>query len=464
MKNKIEDIISNGLILVDARCIEKTVVLNYIRNLLKQNDALKVGLVLPLVEEENSNNSSYLNPEESMKFLYVHSKINFGSLNENNMKMIFKQNEDDILFITHDQETAFSVSNLSDDEKIIYVRRISKNGLLEPFPMITSDKIEVRKLFSYIQGRSPRIDQISYECFRPSENDIVYINDEEIVLKEEIGHGGEGIVYAINDELVAKIFSKERLTKTRIEKISMMVEKRINDFCICWPIAEVKNKTNDIVGYTMKRCNGKPISTLYRGPIVTQQLYPNFKIDSAVVITIRILNKIKKLHDNNVLLGDINDRNFLIDNLDEVFLIDTDSYQLEDYSCDVGTVGYIAPELKEGILSTTLRTFEDESYGVAVFIFRTLMQGFFPFAQVGQDEDYVKLIKKQQFPYSMNVKKTKKKVPSLAYEIWEQFSPLLMRMFINTFTVEKNDLTRKRHTVEEWIIALETQLAKLHRG
>ncbi len=463
--NELQSIITDGLILVDARYLQDFDVSEFLTTFtLKLNKLrvpIKIGLVIPFDHNEERYQKVILEFDEKQfdlsYFFYVHAKYNFDNASLDALKVLIEKNNN-VLFITQNQATAFDVSNFYTEQNTVYVRRISYNCALETFPMLIETKNDGRPLFSYIHGRSPRIDKIPQECFIPSIGDKVTIDGREITLREQLGVGGEGAVYAIGEELVAKIYNKDRVTKTRIDKISTMVKRRINDYSICWPISEVRNMENFVVGYTMKRCVGKPISTLYRGPVVTQQIYPNYSIESAISISIKILEKVQKLHRNNVLLGDINDRNFIINNFDEVYLIDTDSYQIEDYACDVGTIGYIAPELKEGILSSTLRSFEDEGYAIAVFVFRTLMLGYFPFAQVGSDDDYIELIKQQQFPYHVNSGKTRKKVPPLAYESWEQLSPLLTKMFISTFSFDKKTKLQERYSVEQWIIALENYL------
>lgn len=462
---ELQDIVSNGVILVDARDLKDFSVEEFLTTFtLKLNKlgvAIKIGLVIPFDHSEDMYQKIILECDDKQfdlsYFFYVHSKYNYNQVSLDTLKVILNKHSK-ILFVTQNQSTAFDFSNLLSDYLSIYVRRVSFNCLLEKYPMISEIKSDGRPLFSYIHGRSPRIDKIPQECLIPKIGDKVIIDGKQITLKEQLGNGGEGIVYTIDDEIVAKIFNESRLTKTRVDKISTMVKRRINDYSICWPISEVRNKDNFVVGYTMKRCKGNPISTLYRGPVVTQQIYPDYSIESAIKVSIMILEKVQKLHKNNVLLGDINDRNFIINNFDEVFLIDTDSYQFEDYVCDVGTIGYIAPELKEGVLATTLRSFEDEGYAIAVFVFRTLMLGYFPFAQVGSDDDYIELIKKQNFPYQLNSNKTKKNVPPLAFDSWEQLPPLLMKMFINTFMFDKKTKMQERYSVEQWIISLENYL------
>ncbi len=346
---ELQEVISSGVILVDARYINDFSVAEFLTTFtLKLNKlgiAIKIGLIIPFEHSEDMYQKIILECDDKQfdlsYFFYVHSKYNYNQPSSETLKVILEKHSK-VLFISQSQKTAFDFSDLLSDYFTIYVRRISFDCNLESFPMIVPVKSDGRPLFSYIHGRSPRFDKIPRGCYIPGISDSVFVDGKEIVLKEKLGDGGEGSVYAIDDEIVAKIYNFDRLTKTRVDKIATMIKRRINDYSICWPISEVKNKDKFVVGYTMKRCIGKPISTLYRGPVVTQQIYPDYSIGAAIKISIMILEKVQKLHKNNVLLGDINDRNFVINDFDEVFLIDTDSYQLEDYSCDVGTIGYIA--------------------------------------------------------------------------------------------------------------------------
>lgn len=460
MDNKLlKTVLNNGYIFVDQRALKDNNVSSFLSSLLntliKHNKKIRVGLILSHNSSDEYKTLKLKDDDIDLSsFFYICSKVNFTNPSFDVLKKLFSKNN--TLFITQDQYIAFEVSNLSADNNNIFVRRINESYMLESYPMIVGDVFNDRPLFSYICGRSPRIDKITQNFETPKSNSIVYINDKEVVLKDLIGVGGEGSVYNIDDEVVAKIYNEDKLTQTKSEKIAIMVKKRINDFSICWPINEIKNKENFIIGYTMKKCEGKPISSLYRGPVITKKIHPDFCKEDSINIVINILYKIKKLHNNNVLLGDINDRNFLINfKQRKVFLIDTDSYQLEDYCCEVGTMGYLAPELKQGVLSNSLRTFEDEGYGVAVFIFRTLMLGYFPFAKVGEGADYVELIKKQDFPYTLKDKTTKKNVPQIAYENWNEFPIMLKKMFIHTFNYDEQASAQNRYSVEQWINALE---------
>lgn len=462
---ELQSVVSSGTILVDARYLEDFSVGEFLTTftlkLKKLGVPIKIGLVIPFEHTEDMYQKIILECDEKQFdlsfFFYVHSKYNYSQGSIDALRTIIEKNNN-VLFITQNQSTAFDVSKFNTSNFTTYVRRISFNCTLEQYPMILEQKNDDRPLFSYINGISPRIDKIPQGCYVPKLGDKIIINDKEIMLRQTLGLVADGHIYIIDEELVVKIYTHDKLTKTLVDKILTMCKKRINDYSICWPINVVKNKDGFIVGYTMKRCVGKPISTLYRGPIVTLQIYPNFSIKNAINIAIKILEKIQILHKNNILVADINDRNFIINNFEEVYLINTDRYQIEDYSCDVGTIGYISPELKDGILSTTLRSFEDEEYSLAVFVFRTLMFGHFPFAQIGTDNDFVELIKKQQFPYRINSSKTKKSVPTLAVEPWEQLPPLLMKMFTNTFMYDKKTKMQERYSVEQWIIALENYL------
>ncbi len=457
--NSLKTVLNEGSIYLDARYLQSDCLEGFLSNLFKtlskHNIKIKIGLIVPSWSKDDFKNIKFRNDDMDVSsFFYILYKLDFTNPHIDHLRNIFKKNN--TLFLTQDQSLAFKVSNLSKCNNVIYVRRIDSDHILENFPMIVGDVFNDRPLFSYILGRSPIIDKISQNCLVPTVGDEVFINNKKVILKDLLGIGGEGKVYSINDDMVAKIYNREKLTQTKSEKIELMVKKRINDYSICWPVSEVKNSDDITIGYTMKKCIGKPISTLYRGSKITKQLYPKFNILDSIEIVLITLSKIEKLHNNNILLGDINERNFIIDYKNQdVFLIDTDSYQIEDYCCEVGTIGYIAPELKGGILSTNLRTFEDEGYAVAVFVFRTLMNGYFPFAKVGEEADYVKLIKKQDFPYSLKDKETIKNVPPLAYDSWVKFPLMLKKMFIHTFDFNSQADAQNRYSVEQWIIALE---------
>lgn len=116
-----------------------------------------------------------------------------------------------------------------------------------------------------------------------------------------------------------------------------------------------------------------------------------------------LLIGIYNLHVRNVLLGDINEFNFLIKDESHISFIDTDSYQIEGYPCPVFRKEFRAPELYGVDFSKTLRTFEHENFAIATLLFMILHHGKQPYAYRG-GTTASKNIKCGVFPYPITGK------------------------------------------------------------
>ncbi|WP_054849042.1 ankyrin repeat domain-containing protein [Vulcanisaeta sp. JCM 14467] len=85
-------------------------------------------------------------------------------------------------------------------------------------------------------------------------------------------------------------------------------------------------------------------------------------------------------------MGDLNDRNVLVNSDGFVTLIDTDSFFIRDpdtgriYPSEVGVGEYTAPEVLKGIVGADKRNVNTDMFSLAVLIFKLLMNGFHPFA------------------------------------------------------------------------------------
>ena len=113
-------------------------------------------------------------------------------------------------------------------------------------------------------------------------------------------------------------------------------------------------------------------SSIFRKPLFMKKL-PHWTKADLVQCAITILYKIKYLHDNNILIGDINPNNFLVVSPQEVYLVDTDSFQINDLPCPVGFPLFTAPEIhqlhrqgKFSDYSEIMRTRKNEYFAVAL--------------------------------------------------------------------------------------------------
>ena len=198
------------------------------------------------------------------------------------------------------------------------------------------------------------------------------------VLGAVLGTGGEGSVYEGQRNTVVKILDKDHLTKHRQEKIDLLVRRGISATGICAPSAVVRNELGEFVGYAMPRAEGKEFQRTIFNPKRFKAAFPKWRKQDLVDVCLAFLEKVIYLHSQNILLGDINPKNLMVDDKRHVFIIDADSWQLEGYPCPVGTPMFTAPSLLGTSYSERLRTLEDENFAVATMLFMILITGQFP--------------------------------------------------------------------------------------
>lgn len=291
----------------------------------------------------------------------------------------------------------------------------------------------------------------------PAEGSTVYTQDgREYVLGDAVGHGGEGTVYRVNASgLVAKIYDERHCTERRREKIRQMSESRLNFDGICLPRDTLYTKGGQFTGYTMPEAKGYDFVYLLREKDTLDKRFPGWKKSDLVKLAITILKKIQYLHNHDVLIGDINLLNFLFVSPDEVYFLDTDSYQFRGFPAPVGTPSFIAPELQGVDLRTVMRTQNSENFAVAMLLFMLMMQGLSPYAHQGGSTP-AHNIKNGLFPFGVG----DKKVPNVwdvqpqgsARFQWSHLMRALKEAFWDTFHAKGEHRNEgERYTVSEWL-------------
>ena len=217
-------------------------------------------------------------------------------------------------------------------------------------------------------------------------------------LSVELGSGGEGITYETDGGLVCKVYNRDRLKQTTIDKIKLMTSREVRHPAICWPVSLAYNSNNEAVGYLMPRAQGKELQRVVFIPPLLQKKFPHWTRLHLVKLTSTILKAVAYLHSLNVLLGDINARNIIVQDESTVFFVDCASYQVEGFPCPVGMSPYLAPELSGQKLSSILRTLEHEHFAIATLMFMLLHPGKPPYSHQGGG-DPSKNVQKQHFPY-----------------------------------------------------------------
>ena len=382
-----------------------------------------------------------------------------------------------LLVITQDQKLARDLMTLNNQRsaegKKITIVRINKYGYLSVMRNTPDDlgkhydgPIRIAK-----KVRSGADRQLPVSVL-PSEGGNVFRSPEagaeSIRLTELLGTGGEGSIYRTDTPDVAKIFKPECCTAYRLEKIQRMIDAKLSYPGICFPKAILYNERGEFVGYLMDEAKGKPLQhSIFRKRYLVN--LPEWKKTDQVQCAITILYKIKYLHDHNILAGDINPQNFLMESALSVYMVDTDSFQSNDLPCPVGVVTFTAPEIlarqRDGEFqdfSQVLRTKETERFAVATLLFMILLPGRRPYAQQGADDDERNNILNMHFAYSLMNERRAEGVPGGADGIWRfMWSHLtqdMKRNFHKVFDKEQGNEdynVAARLTLDQWILEMQ---------
>ena len=278
-----------------------------------------------------------------------------------------------------DKKQSRSIEKIKD----IRVFYVNNKGLCEFYGPIKHDNTSVRNAFRL--PITPKLDdKILNHADSPSAGDFVYdeCGQKQELLEKIGGTGGEGSAYLIKSNYICKVYKKGKATEFKKNKIEMLINNSISIDGVCLPELIIYNSSNQFVGYIMKKANGYEVRTsvFYAFAPMFREKFPTWNRLNLVIASLNILEKIKNLHDHNIILGDINPSNILIQENNEVFFIDTDSYQIEEYPCTVGMVPYTKKNHHKKTYSEYLRTKDDDIFAACVLIFQIMLPGKLPYS------------------------------------------------------------------------------------
>ena len=367
-----------------------------------------------------------------------------------------------LLLITQDKKLASDILALNNSQSVrsypIHVKQINQYGYLSSCVNIKKEDFSKNDVNKYeIFATGSKVSEISAEPVKitslPKENENVYRSDNSaIMLREEIGAGGEAVIYKTDTPYIAKIYRETKITKRKEAKIELMLKKKISCPGICYPIDILYNATHEFVGYLMPAAKGQALQkTVFAPKKVFLGKFPTWKKTDTVKLCITILEKIKYLHDRNILIGDINGMNILIESPDEVYFVDTDSFQIENFPCPVGTVLFSAPEIQGMHFTDFLRTKGNENFAVATLLFMIMLPGKPPYSQQG-GEDMMSNIRDMDFSYPCGENSNKKTPLGPWRYIWSHLPYFIKESFYKTFRKgEAYSLEENRLTAGDWL-------------
>lgn len=286
-------------------------------------------------------------------------------------------------------------------------------------------------------------------------------------LGQEIGAGGNGIVYAVSlrPELVAKV-ARQPLTRHDVEKLEALVAGTTADLVTvaAWPVDCLADASGRTVGFVMPRIlDARPLHELY-SPRPRVQHFPAADFRFLVHVAANVARLFAAVHKAGFICGDVNHSNILIRQNGTVAAVDCDSFQVGDgkrFPCLVGTDGFVPPELLGAALGHTPRNANHDNYGLALLVFHLLFMGRHPFAGrfLGRGEmPLERAIAEGRFAYSRDARRTELAPPPFTLPM-AAVGPAVSDLFERAFHPD----ARKggRPSPETWIDALDHLKATL---
>ncbi|GDH46006.1 protein kinase YegI [Escherichia coli] len=207
----------------------------------------------------------------------------------------------------------------------------------------------------------------------------------------ELGKGGEGAVYDINEfvDSVAKIYHTPppALKQDKLAFMAATADAQLLNY-VAWPQATLHGgRGGKIIGFMMPKVSGKePIHMIY-SPAHRRQSYPHCAWDFLLYVARNIASSFATVHEHGHVVGDVNQNSFMVGRDSKVVLIDSDSFQINAngtlHLCEVGVSHFTPPELQT--LSSFVgfeRTENHDNFGLALLIFHVLFGGRHPYSGV----------------------------------------------------------------------------------
>lgn len=308
---------------------------------------------------------------------------------------------------------------------------------------------------------------------------MVLVNERGEIVKlggEITTPGGEGSVYEVVDSAawIAKIYhSPPSPQKSKKLQFLRRSSNKSLQSVAAWPASLLfsNNDRQTVRGFIMSRMDGKEIHRLY-GPRDRYLEFPRADWGFLTHAARNCAAAFETLHENEVVMADVNEKNLLVTNNGEVRLIDCDSYQIKNgnghFHCDVGVPLWTPPELQVQVNQNGYngleRTPNHDRFGLAVLIFQLLFMGRHPFAGVPVSQQHFEIheaIQRHLFAFSPQTLKLGVKSPPHTLPL-SAIPKNLIQLFERAF-LQSSETPNARPTGREWAHELESLRAALKK-
>lgn len=188
----------------------------------------------------------------------------------------------------------------------------------------------------------------------------IYIKGKKVKLspQKSIGKGGEADVFDLGNNLAVKIFKQpdhpdyqglpfeQKAAELRLKEHQLKLRnfpQFLPSNVITPQDLATDRKGQLILGYTMTLLS--QTNPLLRYSDRNFRTQSGINQESIIKIFLNLYDTIIKLHQNQVVIGDFNDLNVLINQEEKAYFIDADSFQFQNFYCQVFTSRFVDPLL-----------------------------------------------------------------------------------------------------------------------
>ena len=283
-----------------------------------------------------------------------------------------------------------------------------------------------------------------------------------------VNSGGEGNVYRLKEkpELLIKIYNSSERANRQKEKIIAMKNMDVlkKNKQLAWPQLAIYDVYGNFIGFAMWEKKGFSLNQLGIPQLVKEKL-PHWNRQNLLKAALSFIDCMEELHSNNIIIGDINPGNFLIDpHTSEVSFIDCDSYQVkkenQTFFCEVGIQQFMAPEFIGCNMKTTIRTKTQDTFSAAMILYRLFMFGSHPYNRIN-GKDPVSNLKSGKCPLGIGSGYQFPCGPW--YNYWSHLPYKIKTLFISMFR-NGHKTPCLRPTLENFKVALTAYSTGIDKG
>ncbi len=178
-----------------------------------------------------------------------------------------------------------------------------------------------------------------------------------------LAEGGEGRIYTYKSDYILKIFKDEVDKTEKLAKIQILMNKVLPSNVVK-PLELVYNANQEFIGYLMQKVKGEEMHYLSSRKFVKAN---NITKKGIIQMLVSISNTLADLHQQQIYIGDLSDRNILFDDQYNVYFIDVDSWCVDKYLCSVANDAFKDPQLQQNRFNANT-----DIYAFAILVYKTL--------------------------------------------------------------------------------------------